>query len=193
MWEMRCPKCGSGIKWWPSDLFQPSCDNKKCVHCAEVFEIANPTVCSAINGLIFSGILVALAFVGFGWQWLRGLAAGLVCWFVHPFIVQIFGRWRSRSYQPECLGRARMWAIVGNVSGWVSGIAAACTIIGFVLLYRKVLMSLSATETALGSGVVEDFTDRIRFWLPIGVGVGVVALALAKFASLMRLQLRTEQ
>lgn len=86
-----------------------------------------------------------------------------------------------------------MWAIVGNVSGWVSGIAAACTIIGFVLLYRKVLMSLSATETALGSGVVEDFTDRIRFWLPIGVGVGVVALALAKFASLMRLQLRTEQ
>ena len=193
MWQMNCPKCGRGIKWWPNDLFQPSCDKKECVHCAEQLELTNPAVCSVIDGLIFSGIFVGLAFVGLRWQWLRVLTAGLACWFIYPFIVQIFGRWRSRSYQAEVLGKARAWAIVGTVSGLVFGIAAAFTVIGFGLLYRDVLISLSSAEGAVGSEAIEDFTRGLRSWLPVGVGAAITALALAKIAQLQRLKLRNDQ
>jgi len=192
MWEMKCPKCGKGIKWWPDDLFLPNCDKKECVHCKEVFELTNPAVCSVINGLIFSGIMVTLAFVGFSWQWVRILTAGFVCWFIHPFIVRILGRWRGRSYQVKDLGKARTWALVSTASGWVFGIVVAFTAIGFGLLYREVLISLGDTESAIGSGAVEDFTRGLKFWLPIGVGTALSALALAKIASLMRLKLRNK-
>ncbi len=193
MWEMKCQKCGKEIKWWPNDLLRPICDKKECVYCAEDFELANPAVCSVINGLIFYGIMATLAFVGCSWQWVRILTAGFVSWFIHPFIVRILGRWRGRSYRAGDLGKARTWALVGTASGWVFGIAVAFTAIGFGLLYREVLISLGDTESAIGSGAVEDFTRGLKFWLPIGVGTALSALALAKIASLMRLKLRNNQ
>ncbi len=193
MWEMKCPKCGEGIKWWPNDLLQPSCDKKKCVYCAEEFELANPAVCSVINGLMFSSILVVLSFVGLQWQWLKALIAGFFSWFIHPFIVRILGRWRGRSYQVKDLRKARTWALVSTASGWVFGIVVAFTAIGFVLLYRELLIGLGDTESAIGSEAVEDFTRGLKFWLPIGVGTALSALALAKIASLMRLKLRNNQ
>ncbi|MHC4558638.1 MAG: hypothetical protein ACYS80_15210 [Planctomycetota bacterium] len=193
MWDMRCPKCGSGIKWWPDDLFLPNCDKKECMHCKEVFELTNPAVCSGINGLIFSGIMVTLTFVGFSWQWVRGLTAGFVCWFIHPFIVQLLGRWHGRTYRAKDRGKVRIWAIVGTVSGLVFGIAVALTVIGFGFIYREILMNLSTTEGVLGSEAIEDLTGKARFWLPIGIGAALAAFALAKIASMRRLQLRNEQ
>ncbi len=193
MWEMKCPKCGKGIKWWPNDLLQPSCDKKECVYCAEEFELANPAVCSVINGLVFSSILVVLSFVGLQWQWLKALTAGFFSWFIHPFIVRILGRWRGRSYQVKDLGKARTWALVGTASGWVFGIAVAFTAIGFGLLYREVLVNLSDTEGAIGSGAIEDFTHGLKFWLPVGGGAALAAFVLAKIASLRRLKLRNDQ
>ncbi len=192
MWEMKYPKCGEGIKWWPNDLLQPSCDKKECVYCAEEFELANPAVCSVINGLVFSSILVVLSFVDLQWQWLKVLIDGLFSWFIHPFIVRILGRWRGRSYRAGDLGKARTWALVSTASGWVFGIAVAFTAIGFGLLYREVLISLGDAESAIGSGAVEVFTRGLKFWLPIGAGAALSALALAKIASLMRLKLRNK-
>jgi hypothetical protein len=193
MWRMKCPKCGRPIKWWPDDLFQPICDKKKCVHCEEVLELTNPGVCSVINGLIFSGILVGLTFVGLGWQWLRVLAAGLVCWFIHPFIVQLLGRWSSHAYRAEDLGAARAWAIVGAASWWIFGIAVALMVIGFGLSYRDLLAGLSSWEGAIESQAFEDFTGTLRSWLPIGVGVALVAFVLAKVAAIRKSQLRNDQ
>ena len=193
MWEIKCPKCGKGIKWWPNDLLQPSRDKKECVYCAEEFELANPAVCSVINGLMFSSIMVVLSFVGLQWQWLKALIAGFFSWFIHPFIVRILGRWRGRSYQLKDLGKARIWALVSTASGWVFGIVVAFTAIGFVLLYRDVLISLGDTESAIGLEAAENFTRGLKFWLPIGVGAALSALALAKIASLMRSKLRNNQ
>jgi hypothetical protein len=193
MWRMKCPKCGRPIKWWPDDLFQPTCDKKKCVHCSEVLELSNPGVCSVINGLIFWGVFLALGFVGLRWQWLRALAAGFVCWFVHPFIVQLLGRWSSHAYRAEDLGIARVWAIVSAASWWVFGIAVAFTAIGFGLSYRALLASLSSWEGAIESQAIEDFTSTIKSWLPIGVGVALVAFVLAKVAAIRKSQLRNDQ
>lgn len=193
MWEMKCPKCGEGIKWWPNDLLQPSCDKKQCMYCAEEFELANPAVCSVINGLLFSSILVVLSFVGLQWQWLKALIAGLFSWFIHPFIVRILGRWRGRSYQLKDLGKARAWALVSTASGWIFGIAVAFTAIGFGLLYRELLISLGDTESAIGLEAVENFTRGLKSWLPIGAGAALSALVLARIASLMRLKLRNNQ
>ena len=69
----------------------------------------------------------------------------------------------------------------------------AFTAIGFVLLYRELLISLGDTESAIGSEAVENFTRGLKFWLPIGAGAALSALALAKIASLMRLKLRNNQ
>jgi len=193
MWQMKCPKCGRAIKWWPDDLLQPTCDKKKCVHCSEVLELSNPGVCSVVNGLIFSGILVALTFVGLRWQWFRVLAAGIVCWFIHPFIVQLLGRWSSHAYRAEDLGAARAWVIVGAVSWWIFGIAVAFTVIGFGLSYRDLLVRLSSWEGAIESQAFEDFTGTLRSWLPIGAGAALVALVLAKVAAIRKSQLRNDQ
>ena len=193
MWEIKCPKCGKGIKWWPNDLLQPSRDKKECVYCAEEFELANPAVCSVINGLMFSSIMVVLSFVGLQWQWLKALIAGFFSWFIHPFIVRLLGRWRGRSYQVKDLRKARIWALVSTASGWVFGIVVAFTAIGFVLLYRELLINLGDTESAIGLEAAENFTRGLKFWLPIGVGTALSALALAKIASLMRLKLRNNQ
>jgi hypothetical protein len=158
-----------------------------------VFELTNPAVCSGINGLFFSGIMVTLTFVGFAWQWVRVLTAGFVCWFIHPFIVRLLGRWRGRTYRAKDFGKVRIWSIVGTVSGLIFGIATALTVIGFGLLYGKILMNLTTTEGFIESEAITDLTGQARFWLPIGFGVAFAAFALAKIASMRRFQLRNEQ
>jgi hypothetical protein len=193
MWRMKCPKCGRGIKWWPSDLFLPNCGKKECAHCAGKFELTNPAVCSAVNGLLFSGIMVLLTVVGLRPRWLIGPAAGLVSWFIYPFIVWLLGRWHSRSYRGKDLWRARVWAIVGAVSGWVFAIAVAFTAIGFGLFYREFLTSLGSVEEGISSQAIEDFARDVKFWLPVGGGGALIALVLAKTAKLRRSQIRREQ
>ena len=143
--------------------------------------------------LIFWGVFLSLGFVGLGWQWLRALAAGFVCWFVHPFIIQLLGRWSSHAYRPEDLGTARVWAIVGSASWWIFGIAVAFTVIGFGLSYRDLLAGLSSWEGAIESQAFEDFTGNLRSRLPIGAGAALVAFVLAKIASIRKSQLRSDQ
>jgi len=164
---------------------------KECAHCAGKFELTNPAICSAIDGLLFSGIMVL--FGAFGLQRLGWLVAGLVSWLILPFIVWLLGRWHSRSYRTEDLARSRAWAVVGAVSGWVFAVAVALTAIGFGLSYRDLLASLSSWEGAIESQAIEDFTGTIKSWLPIGAGAALAAFVLAKIASIRRSQLRNDQ
>ena len=181
---MKCPECGRAIKWWPNDLFLPNCGKKECAHCAGKFELTNPAICTGIDGLLFSGIMVLLEV--FGLQRLGWLVAAFVSWFILPFIVWLLGRWHSRSYRGKDLGRARAWEIVGAVSGWVFAVAVAFTAIGFGLSYRELLASLGSWEGAIESQAFEDFTGTLMLWLPIGVGASLVAFVLAKVASARR-------
>ena len=190
MLEMKCHKCETEIEWWPYDLFQPISDKRVCPSCGEEHELSNPAVCSVLNGLIFAGVMTALGLVGLGYQWLRVIAAGLVSWFVHPFLVAIFGRWRRRSYRIEHSSRARVLVIVGTIGGWIFGIAAVFTIISFALLYRDILGGLGLVEGTSSPQASEEFLSGLRYRITIGCAVAAVGIVISTVALAMRGRLR---
>lgn len=187
---MKCQKCERRIRWWPYELFQLAGDKRVCPECGEQYELINPAVCSVLNGLIFAGVMTGLAFVELGHPWIRVVAAGFVSWLFDPFLVAIFGRWRSWSYRIEDSRRARGWVIVGAIGGWIFGIAAVFTIISFALLYRDVLADLGLVEGAEDPRVVEQFWSGLRYRIAVGFAVSVLGLVVAKGASMMRGKLR---
>lgn len=187
MLEMECQKCGRGIKWWPGDLFDPSGDKRVCPHCMEQYELGNPAICSILNGLIFASLMVGMTFIGLRYQWVRVVAAGLVSWFIHPFLVAVFGRWHSRSYRAEDSGKARIWVIVGAISGWIFGVAVVFTAICFGFLYRDLLiMGLDFAEGGEKAEAIDEFVSGLKFRVAVGVGVAFMALVFGAIASLMR-------
>ncbi|MHC4456269.1 MAG: hypothetical protein ACYS0I_04090 [Planctomycetota bacterium] len=175
---------------WPDILFQPSGAKRECLSCGEPFELGNPAICTGVNGLIFGSIMVGLSYIGLRYEWLRVLSAGFLGWIIHPFIVWIFGRWRSRSYRMEDFGKAQTWARISCVSGWVFGIATLVTVVGVTLLYRNVVMELTGDDVGVSSDAAGQFAIGIMILVPVGAGVAFTAILVGAIASNVRGRLR---
>lgn len=182
---MKCPKCGGEIKWWSGELFHPG-SARDCVVCGETLELTNLLVCTLINSAVFSLITLGMFFVG---EYIRFVIAFLLCWLLNPFIISIFGRWKSSRYSKIQSYSIRKWSIISMAGGWVFGVAAAFTIISFALLYRDLITNIDSIFAGSNKNVMEEFVSRVRFIMPRGLAVAFVAFAICIIARIKRLRL----
>jgi len=93
MFEMNCPSCGKGMKWWLDGLVRVNLNSRVCSNCGIKLELLNPGLCYFVNGIIFAGILMGVVFRNLPVLWLWILFGGVFCWFINPVIVRVLGRW----------------------------------------------------------------------------------------------------
>ena len=117
---------------------------------------------------------------------LMTLIAGFICWFIHPFIVMIFGRWQIITEDTNILKSSKIWATAGSSAWWVFAVAASFAIISFGLYYRKLLMDLSEFASRDNAGVLDDFMFGLKTNILAGFAAAIAAFIVVIIAHVMK-------
>lgn len=190
MFEIECPQCKSPIGFGLTDFFQQRIEKRECPSCGVGLELSNPALFFVFNGLIFGGLVMVLGCWGLQSEWLKVIIVAPLCWLIAPVIVQILGRWRVCSYEPEDTINARRWSRAGCISGWIFGGAVAMTAITLALHLREFVFSANDFVMGGDSDGFEKFEFGLKFHVLPGIAVAVIALAVTIVARLKTKRLR---
>ena len=193
MHTIKCPQCGSDVRWFPPRSFsQWRTGKQQCSECGAWLECSNSTLVGGLSGLLFGGIIVGSRYCGFPNEWLRFAVVIAICWILGPFIVKTLGRWQVLPSGLKDSTKVQIWSRVLSISWWLAAIAITVTVINMGLLTRRLITILESTsyDPEIGEQAVQQWWFSVKLNAVVGYGVCSIALIGCIVASFMRRRAR---
>jgi len=144
---IKCPQCGSKVRWFPPRSFsQWRTGKQQCPGCRAWIELSNSLLVGGLSGLLFGGLIVSSRYWGFPNEWLRFGTVIVICWILGPIIVKTLGRWQVLPRGLKDSAKVQIWSRVLSISGWIAVVAIVVTNVNLGLLTRKLIRTLESAS-----------------------------------------------